>query len=170
MRLGGADAPMCARGQVVSITIDKGRVEDSVQGSQPRPYQVTIALQALASDDWGKLIDALSQQAIFASKLLAGEMPQDIEAVFTAVGLSLFPTRLMDLETDCSCSDWSNPCKHVAAVYYLIGEEFDRNSFLLFRLRGMSREELLERLHSYAGGSASELEPSALAAAGRSRP
>ena len=152
----------------MSITIDKGRVEASVEGSQPRPYQVTIALRTLASDDWGKLIDALSQQAIVAAKLLAGEMPQDIEAVFTGVGLSLFPTRLKDLETDCSCPDWSNPCKHVAAVYYLIGEEFDRDPFLLFRLRGMSREELLERLHSYAGGSAPELGPSALAAAGRS--
>ena len=158
------------RGQVVSITIDKGRVKASVQGSQPRPYAVTIALQTLASDDWNKLIDALSQQVIFASKLLAGEMPQDIEAVFTGVGLSLFPTRLRDLETDCSCPDWSNPCKHVAAVYYLLGEEFDRDPFLLFRLRGMSREEVLQRLHSLAGGPAPGQVTAASAAEGGSVP
>jgi uncharacterized Zn finger protein len=158
------------RGQVVSITIDKGRVKAGVQGSQPLPYQVTIALQTLALDDWDKLIDALSQQAIFASKLLAGEMPQDIEAVFTDVGLSLFPTRLKDLATDCSCPDWSNPCKHVAAVYYLLGEEFDRDPFLLFRLRGMNREELLERLHSYAQGLAPGQEISTPATEGRSTP
>ena len=54
-----------------------------------------------------------------------------------------FPERLKDLKTDCSCPDWSNPCKHIAAVYYLLGEEFDRDPFLIFKLRGMSREELL---------------------------
>ena len=107
---------------------------------------------------------------IFASKLLAGEMPQDIETVFTGVGLSLFPMRLKDLETDCSCPVWSNPCKHVAAVYYVLGEEFDRNPFLLFRLRGMGREELLDRLHRGAGGSAPGQETSAPTAEGRGAP
>jgi uncharacterized Zn finger protein len=158
------------RGQVVSIAIDTGRVKASVQGSRPRPYDVTVALRTLASDDWDNLIDALSQQAIFASKLLAGEIPQDIEPVFTGVGLSLFPARLRDLDTDCSCPDWSNPCKHVAAVYYLLGEEFDRDPFLLFRLRGITREELLARLHSRAGSSAQQREASAPAAGGGSAP
>ena len=142
------------RGQVVSIAIDKGRVEARVQGSRPRPYDVTITLKTLAPGDWSNLIKALSQQAIFASKLLAGEMPQDIERVFADVGLSLFPARLRDLGTDCSCPDWSKPCKHVAAVYYLLGEEFDRDPFLLFQLRGISREELLERLSSRASSTA----------------
>ena len=64
-------------------------------------------------------------------------MPQDIEEVFHQAGLSLFPERSRDLETDCSCPDWSNPCKHIAAVYYLLGEEFDRDPFLIFKLRGM---------------------------------
>ena len=57
--------------------------------------------------------------------------------------ISLFPEKLKDLETDCSCPDWSNPCKHIAAVYYLLGEEFDRDPFLIFKLRGMDRDELL---------------------------
>jgi len=75
-------------------------------------------------------------------------MPQDIEEVFRAAKLSLFPEKLGDLNTECSCPDWSNPCKHIAAVYYLIGEEFDRDPFLLFRLRGLDRDELLRRLGS----------------------
>jgi uncharacterized Zn finger protein len=73
-------------------------------------------------------------------------MPQDIEQAFKKAGLSLFPERLRDLKTDCSCPDWSNPCKHIAAVYYLLGEEFDRDPFLIFKLRGLSREELVERI------------------------
>jgi uncharacterized Zn finger protein len=131
------------RGQVLSITIDKGRVKAKVQGSRPSPYSVTIKLKVLAAADWQKLATLLSQQALFTAKLLAGEMPQDIEQAFTEAGLSLFPANLKDLETECSCPDWSNPCKHVAAVYYLLGEEFDRNPFLIFTLRGMNREEVV---------------------------
>src|SRR5205814_1228278 len=90
---------------------------------------------------------------IFAAKLMAGEMPQDIEQAFKDNKLSLFPEKLRDLETNCSCPDWSNPCKHIAAAYYLLGEEFDRDPFLLFKLRGLSREELIEAL-SRIGGKA----------------
>lgn len=136
------------RGQVLSIAIDKGRVEAQVQGSQPKPYSVTILLKTLSASDWQTLAKILSRQAIFAAKLLAGEMPQDIEQAFKEAGLSLFPARLRDLQTDCSCPDWSNPCKHIAAVYYLLGEEFDRDPFLLVKLRGMSREELVKLLGS----------------------
>jgi uncharacterized Zn finger protein len=133
-------------GQVLSIDIDKGKVNALVQGSRPKPYRITIQVKALERTDWKKLAQALSRQALFAAKLLAGEMPQDIEKVFEEVQLSLFPEKLRDLTTDCSCPDWSNPCKHIAAVYYLLGEEFDRDPFLIFKLRGLSREELLELL------------------------
>jgi uncharacterized Zn finger protein len=134
------------KGQVLSIDIDAGMVQAKVQGSSPTPYKVTIKVKPLPESDWKKLAASLESQAIFAAKLLAGEMPQEIEEAFEAIGLSLFPEKLRDLETSCSCPDWSNPCKHVAAVYYLLGEEFDRDPFLIFRLRGMSREAFLESL------------------------
>ena len=75
-------------------------------------------------------------------------MPEDVEEAFTGAGVSLFPARRAELATECSCPDWSNPCKHIAAVYYLLGEEFDRDPFLIFRLRGLSREGLVELLRS----------------------
>jgi uncharacterized Zn finger protein len=131
------------KGQVLAIDIATGLVKAKVQGSFPKPYNVTIKVKLLPESDWQKLVAALSSQAIFAAKLLAGEMPQEIEQAFAAVGLSLFPEKLRDLETSCSCPDWSNPCKHIAAVYYLLGEEFDRDPFLVFTLRGMSREAFL---------------------------
>ena len=134
------------RGQVVSIEIEKGNVSAKVQGSRPKPYDIKLQIKTLAARDWQRLAKALSRKAIFVAKLLAGEMPPDIEKVFQEVGLSLFPERVKDLKTDCSCPDWSNPCKHIAAVYYLLGEEFDRDPFLIFKLRGMSREELVESL------------------------
>lgn len=134
------------KGQVMNVNISSGAVKAKVQGSSSKPYNVSIKVKALPEADWKKLVRALSREAIFAAKLLAGEMPQEIEQVFTQTGLSLFPARLRDLETSCSCPDWSNPCKHIAAVYYLLGEEFDRDPFLVFKLRGMSREELVELL------------------------
>jgi uncharacterized Zn finger protein len=133
-------------GQVLSVAIEKGMVKAKVQGSRPKPYDIAIEVKTLSESDWAKVLDALGRQALFAAKLLAGEMPQDIEELFKEVGLSLFPTKLGDLKTDCSCPDWSNPCKHIAAVYYLLGEEFDRDPFLIFALRGLSRDTLLSRL------------------------
>ncbi len=134
-------------GQVLSIDVGKGTVKAKVQGSQATPYQVSIQLETLADKDWDKLLHALSGQALFVARLLSGEMPQDIETVFDQAGLSLFPHKQADLKTSCSCPDYSNPCKHIAAVYYLIGEEFDRDPFLLFQLRGLGRDELLARLN-----------------------
>ncbi len=138
-------------GQVLDIKIDKGKVTAKVQGSRPQPYQVAIKVKSLVEADWKTVGKVLASQAIFAAKLLGGEMPQDIETAFAEAKVSLFPGSTKDLDTDCSCPDWSNPCKHVAAVYYLIGEEFDRDPFLLFKLRGQSREELMKVLGQGGG-------------------
>jgi uncharacterized Zn finger protein len=134
------------RGQVLSIEINKGKVGAKVQGSRPKPYNVDLQVKILSASDWQKLAKVLSRQAIFSAKLLMGEMPLDIEKAFKEAELSLFPEKLKDLNTDCSCPDWSNPCKHIAAVYYLLAEEFDRDPFLIFKLRGMNREDLITML------------------------
>ena len=134
------------RGQVVSILIGKGRVDAVVQGSRPEPYLVTLETRTLPEAEWARLAAALTREARIAAKLLAGEMPPDVEDAFRRTGLSLFPAQKADLYTACSCPDWSNPCKHIAAVYYLLGEEFDRDPFLIFRLRGLERDELVRFL------------------------
>ena len=131
------------RGQVASIDISKGLVTAKVQGSRKTPYSVTINIKTLSKSEWEKISAALSGQAFFIAKLLAGEMPENIEDIFEEANISLFPNKLKDIETNCSCPDWSNPCKHIAAVYYLLGEEFDRDPFLIFTLRGMARDEIL---------------------------
>lgn len=134
------------RGQVLDITIEKGRVRARVQGSRPDPYTVAIKVKLLSPARWARVARALASEARFAAKLLAGEMPEDVETAFRGVSLSLFPETYRDLQTECSCPDWSNPCKHIAAVYYLLGEEFDRDPFLIFKLRGATREELVRSL------------------------
>src|SRR5947209_15812639 len=131
------------QGQVVSIDVEPGIVKAKVQGSQPRPYNVKIRLEPLTDEAWDKVTGAMASQAIFAAKLLAGEMPQNIEEAFASVDISLFPTALSELHTDCSCPDWANPCKHIAAVYYLLAERFDQDPFLIFKLRGRSKEQII---------------------------
>jgi len=134
------------QGQVISIDIETGIVKAKVQGSMPKPYKITIQLQPLSDQDWDKVTDAMASQAIFAAKLLAGEMPANIEEAFGAVNLSLFPTARQDLSTDCSCPDWANPCKHIAAVYYILAERFDEDPFLIFKLRGRTKEQIIATL------------------------
>jgi uncharacterized Zn finger protein len=135
-------------GQVLSLDEVDGAVHARVQGSRPKPYRVTIKLRALSEAQWDAVIDALAGQALFAAQLLAGEMPQEIDAVFAAAGSSLFPTTEGELETNCSCPDWANPCKHVAAMHYILGEQIDEDPFLLFRLRGRNQEQVLAALRS----------------------
>jgi uncharacterized Zn finger protein len=131
------------RGQVLSIAIEKGRVDARVQGSRREPYDVAVEVATLSGPEWRRVAAALSREARFAASLLAGQMAADVEDAFRAAGLSLFPERRQDLGTACSCPDASNPCKHIAAVYYLLGEEFDRDPFLVFRLRGLERDALV---------------------------
>lgn len=136
------------QGQVLSIEETKSGLAAKVQGSERRPYKVTINIDALNNEQWEKVIDALAEQAIFTAQLLAGEMPQEIEQAFQAAGVSLFPDRRGALVTECSCPDPSNPCKHIAAVYYILGEQFDEDPFLLFRLRGRTQEQIMEALRA----------------------
>jgi uncharacterized Zn finger protein len=135
------------KGQVMNIDVRPGRVNARVQGSRRTPYAVRIEIAPLSDEQWERAIDAMAEQAIFAAQLLAGEMPPEIEQAFRAAGVSLFPAS-HDVGMHCSCPDWAVPCKHIAAVYYLLGEEFDRDPFLLFTLRGCTREHLMTALRA----------------------
>lgn len=138
-------------GQVISMDVQKGIVTAKVQGTRAKPYSITICLAPLSDKEWDKATDAMASQAIFAAKLLSGEMPQNIEEGFAKARIPLFPTSRKDLDTECSCPDWANPCKHIAAVCYLLAERFDEDPFLIFKLRGRTREEIIQILREKRG-------------------
>lgn len=140
------------KGQVASLDIDTGLVTASVQGSRARPYRVRIGLTAYGKADWARVEQALADSAWYAAQLLAGEMPADIEDLFGDLGLPLFPAAAADLTLDCSCPDSAVPCKHLAAVFYLMAEKFDEDPFAVFAWRGREREELLDNLRAARGG------------------
>jgi uncharacterized Zn finger protein len=134
------------KGQVLSIEETKDGIEARVQGSRSTPYKIKIQIVPLSDEQWNMVIDALAEQAIFTAQLLAGEMPTEIETAFDMAKVSLFPSRSGDLITKCSCPDPSNPCKHIAATHYILGERFDDDPFLIFRLRGRTQEQVMAAL------------------------
>ena len=138
-------------GQVLSVEEQTGAVVAMVQGSRSRPYRVHIQLEPLSEEQWERVTEALAERALFSAQLLAGEMPQDIEEAFRVAGVSLFPDRRGELHTSCSCPDWAEVCKHVAAVHYILGDRFDEDPFLLFRLRGRTGEQLTRSLATRRG-------------------
>lgn len=149
------------RGQVISLDIDAGTVVASVQGSRAKPYRVRIGITAFGKAQWAAVEETLAGNAWYVASLLAGEMPADIEEVFTAVGLSLFPRSPGELSMDCSCPDWEVPCKHLAAVFYLLAEQFDEDPFRILAWRGREREDLLGRMHEADSAGGSEARASA---------
>lgn len=132
------------RGQVVSVDVGSGAVTAKVQGSRRQPYLVSIGVRQLSPSEWERLAAELVGRPAMAAELLAGRMPRNIEDLFTSAGLSLFPGQSGDMNTVCNCPDWANPCKHIAAVYILLGEEFDRDPFVIFKMRGSGREDILK--------------------------
>ena len=137
------------RGQVLSMDVTAGMVSALVQGSRVQPYRVRVGLDAFGAPEWDAAERTLAASAWYSAKLLAGEMPEDIEDVFAELGLALFPASAAELSMYCSCPDWEVPCKHIAAVFYLLAEAFDDDPFAMLALRGKKREDLLAALRRH---------------------
>ena len=133
-------------GNVTSIRFEGRRVHARVQGTGEDPYKVKLWLDVLNDEDWGYVLEALTQKARWSAQLLAGIMPSDIERAFAASGKRLFPFKLQEVRSECTCPDKANPCKHISAVYFLMGDRFSEDPFVLFQLRGRNRSKLLEDL------------------------
>jgi len=134
------------QGNILSIKFEDAKVLADVQGSEPEPYNVSLSLDSFSEEEWNFIVESMSQKSIFAAKLLAGEMPQNIEEVFTANGLSLFPFTLSEVHSKCSCPDKANPCKHIGAIYYQLADRFSEDPFVLFQLRGRTKEQIISDL------------------------
>jgi uncharacterized Zn finger protein len=145
-------------GNVLSIEFKGPQVLAKVQGTAPEPYQVSLSIDPFSEEDWNYVVETMAEQAIYSAHLLAGEMPHDIEQVFTANGLSLFPFTLSDIHSRCSCPDPQNPCKHIGAVYYQLGDRFSEDPFVLFQLRGRTKAQILDDLRRLRSTGSTQVE------------
>ncbi|GAA4996345.1 SWIM zinc finger family protein [Pseudonocardia tropica] len=153
-------------GQIVSLDVDAGAVVALVQGTRPQPYRVRIGLRVWDKTQWRRVEQALAADAWYTAALLSGTVPPEIEELLDGLELSLFPAAGADLSQDCSCPDHTVPCKHLAAVFYVLAERCDTDPFTLLTLRGRDRDALLERLRAErdsAAGPSAPVGPAPLA-------
>ena len=157
MRLGarfGRGRQYAVGGQVTDLVAEGSHVSASVVGSRPDPYRVTFDFTAAEGAARERIAEAIRSQPMTLGRLLAGDLPVEVGELFRAEGIPLFPQaeprgktpegrRIWDVSMRCSCPDWSRPCKHMAAVLLLLGEEVARRPAALLALRGVDVEELV---------------------------
>jgi uncharacterized Zn finger protein len=135
------------QGTVSGLHVGAGAVTARVRGSRPQPYRVTIAMRVFTDGEWDTLLGVVGTQLGHAAALLDGELPAALAEQAREAGADLLPGP-GDLRPRCSCPDSANPCKHVAAVYYLVADAVDRDPFALFLLRGRPRADVLAELRA----------------------
>ena len=141
-------------GRILEYRLEYGTVTARVRGSinpyfgvyKEPIYDTEITIKAITTVDWIKVIRRIASRADLVTKLLMNEMPDTIEDAFSELGLHLLPHSQRDFTTTCSCPDYANPCKHIAGVYYLLASALDHDPFLMFELRGLSRNDLRAEL------------------------
>ncbi len=140
-------------GQVIDLEVTAGSVAATVQGSRAKPYRVSVGTRRIAREQWERIERRLAAEALFGAKLLAGEMPPDLDEVFGDEGVALFPASASDLTMRCNCPDEAVPCKHLAATLYVFAEALDDDPFLLLAWRGRERDHVLANLRRLRGSS-----------------
>lgn len=137
-------------GQTRTIGFEPGKIVAAVQGRAPKAYQVEIEIEPFSPEMWDMILTAMGDQAKYAAKLLAGELPANIEELFAPLGVHLYPSELSELKASCNCDEAKESpgtwCKHAACVGLLTADRLAENPWLIFTLRGLDKDELLERL------------------------
>ncbi len=138
-------------GQVIEVESSTSGIRAAVQGSRSTPYRVRIGFAPWSEEEWLAVLDTIAADPRFVARLLGGELPEELEPALERAGIALFPAAYRELDTDCSCPDWSNPCKHIAAVAFVMARELDHDPLLLFRWRGLEREEFFDLVRAIQG-------------------
>lgn len=136
-------------GQVASLRLEGPRATASVVGARPDPYSVSVAFRVPDDEARARIVGRIRAEPMLVARLLADDLPMEVEAIFRDEGMDLFPggklaPRTYDVTTSCSCPDYANPCKHVVAVLLILGEEVARRPMTLLELRGISVDELAD--------------------------
>ncbi|MCD6303278.1 MAG: hypothetical protein J7M15_07150 [Anaerolineae bacterium] len=133
------------RGLVSGLSVEVGLLRGQVSSSDEAACRVRVSLRTLTDSEWDRCLDALASQAAFAAQLLNAELPRGVEGVMRTLGVPLFPERRGDMEAECTCGHLRS-CQHIAAVLLAAGERLAEDPFLLFELRGCTRDDLIASL------------------------
>lgn len=135
-------------GQVLTVEVTSGVIMAQVQGSRRTPYLASIRCPQPVAARWSAVEGELQNRVGLVARLLAGEVPVEMEPICGEAGIDLFPSSWPQLGATCNCPDWENPCKHLAAVLYVFADQLDADPWLLFAWHGRTRDELLSHLES----------------------
>ena len=135
------------KGQVYDLQVCKGIITAKVQCTKAKPFSVKIEFRTFTNEEWFQLFSEMVAKASFAAELLLGKIPLDIQRISTKLNLSFFPKIKDDIKAACNCPDWANPCKHIAAVYYIFADIINNEPALLFKIRGKAINEITEILN-----------------------
>jgi uncharacterized Zn finger protein len=141
-------------GQIISLDVRAGLLVAPVQGSRAKPYVVSIRTELPSTAQWATIDAVLRTRIGFAAQLLAGELPSELESLFADAGARLLPSDWSQLDAECNCPDYENPCKHIAAVLYVFADRLDADPWLLLAWQGRSRDEVLASLRARVAGEA----------------
>ena len=136
-------------GQVVSMSIEGNRVVAKIQGTRPDPYESMMRFRTPEGEARERIVAAIRREPMLVARLLADDLPTEVDLIFRAEGYDLFPGGKLgpgryDMTTSCSCPDYANPCKHTSAALLILGEEVSRRPATLLELRGIGLEELCD--------------------------
>jgi hypothetical protein len=141
---------LCTAGRVMSLRTTPGRVEARVQGTHARPHLVELAVAVWTDEQWRAVCDLLARQARHHARLLAGQLPDQFDVALTELGLSVTP-HADEWSLHCTCGARALPCAHQTAVWLAVHDQLDTDPYLVTRLRGRSREQLLAEIRDRRG-------------------
>jgi uncharacterized Zn finger protein len=130
----------CRNGSIADLKIEQGHISARVVGSSL--YKVNIEVVAMPSKKWAQLVNACGRSISSMVELLEGRLSSSVMETVIDRSIGLFPAP-KEISLSCSCPDWADMCKHVAAVMYGVGNRLDKNPELLFTLRSVEVQELL---------------------------
>lgn len=138
-------AAYARNGYVKEVKIKENQILAKVAGSRPTPYKVTIIVPPFFDEQIDLLMNKIIENPALISKLLNRELDPAILTIAEEVGLKVFPKQWTDFKMQCSCPDWAVPCKHLAAVVYMVSREIDNNPFLVFDIHKVNLLEELQK-------------------------
>ena len=130
-------------GQVVSVDVRPGVCEAVVQGGGSEPYRCELKFDVMPPQARREILAKLHARPLLVAQLLVRNLPDAVDLLFRAAGYPLVPTLANSFESSCSCPDYANPCKHIAAVLFILTEAFEQDPVRLLTLRGITREDLV---------------------------
>ncbi|TFG63339.1 MAG: DEAD/DEAH box helicase, partial [Spirochaetales bacterium] len=132
----------CAKNErFLNFNLEDSLVRARVKGNHRPYYDIIIGFRTFTREEKSKICRAVRKDPMYFGSILAGELPLDLMDLLKDAGVALLPEKWGDMKRACSCPDYGDPCKHMAAVYYLIAQEIDRDPFFVFRLRGLDLKE-----------------------------